>query len=72
MNHQRTRSQEKMAAAAEEEELLAAAQRQAEEEAEIEGRLPREVLNLSRRFDQQQLSIDVLQGNLSKLSDMVA
>jgi hypothetical protein len=52
--------------------LLAAAQAQADEEAEIERRLPREVLNITKRLDRQQQSVDDLHGNISKLTDMVA
>jgi hypothetical protein len=47
-----TRSQERMVEQAEEAAILAAAQAQAAAEAEIGSRLPREVLNVSRRLDQ--------------------
>jgi hypothetical protein len=61
-----------MAAAAEEAKLLAAAQAQAEEEAAISGRLPREVLNIQRRLENQQSSIEAIHGDLSKFTEMVA
>jgi hypothetical protein len=67
-----TRSQEALAQAAEEAELLVAAQAQARAEDEIQGRLPREVLNINKRIDCQQQSVDELQGNISKLTDMVS
>jgi hypothetical protein len=60
-----------MAAAAEEEALLAAAQAQAEEEEAISTRLPREVLNINRRLEQQQTLVDSIQGNIAKLTEMV-
>jgi predicted RNase H-like nuclease (RuvC/YqgF family) len=56
-----------MASAAEE-----AAQEQHEAEEAIRERLPREVLNLHRRLERQQTSVDSLQGNISRLTDMVA
>jgi peptidoglycan hydrolase CwlO-like protein len=61
-----------LAQAAEEAELLVAAQAQAQAEDEIQGRLPREVLNINKRLDHQQQSVDELQGNISKLTDMVS
>jgi hypothetical protein len=72
MSHRRTRSQEKLAAAAEEAELLSAAQAQAEEESLIGSRLPREVLNLSRRLEHHQHTVDEIQGNLAHRTEMVA
>jgi hypothetical protein len=72
MSHRRTRSQDRMATAAEEADLLAAAQAQAAEEEAISGRLPREVLNIHRRLATQQSSVDAIQGDISKLTDMVA
>jgi hypothetical protein len=71
MSHRHTRSQEKLAATAEEAELLSAAQAQAEEEALIESRLPREVLNLTRLMEHHQHTVDEIQGNLAKLTEMV-
>jgi hypothetical protein len=61
-----------MAAAAEEAELLTAAQAQAEEEAATSGRLPREVLNIQHRLETQQSSVNAIQGDISKLTEMVA
>jgi hypothetical protein len=49
----RTRSQERMAEQAEEAAILAQAQAQAAAEEEIRSRLPREVLAISRRLEQQ-------------------
>jgi hypothetical protein len=72
MTHRRTRSQDRLAAEAEEAELLAQAQAQAEEEDEIGSRLPREVININRHLDHQQHTMDAIQGNLSKLTEMVA
>lgn len=68
----RTRSQEAIAQAAEEAALLEAAQLQAREEEAIQDRLPREVLNLGRRLELQQQSVESLQGDISKLTTMVA
>ena len=68
----RTRSQERIAAAAEEEALLAAVQRQAEEEEAIGGRLPREVLYIRKRMEQQQSSMEQIHANLSSLTEMVS
>jgi hypothetical protein len=53
MSPVRTRSQEALTLEAEEAELLAAAQAQARAEDEIQGRLPREVLNINKRLDRQ-------------------
>jgi peptidoglycan hydrolase CwlO-like protein len=72
MSPVRTRSQEALAQAAEEAELLATAQAQARAEDEIQGRLPWEVLNINKRLDRQQQSVDEIQGNISKLTDMVS
>jgi hypothetical protein len=72
MSPVRTRSQEALALEAEEAELLAAAQAQARAEDEIQGRLPWEVLNINKHLDRQQKSVDELQGNISKLTDMVS
>jgi hypothetical protein len=65
MSPVRTRSQESLDKAAEEAEMLEAAETQARAEEEIGHRLPREVLNLSKRFELQQQSMDTMQGNLS-------
>jgi hypothetical protein len=71
MSPVRTRSQESLDKAAEEAEMLEAAEAQAHAEAEIGHRLPREVLNLTKRFKLQQQSLDTMQGNLSQLTDLV-
>jgi hypothetical protein len=68
----RTRSQEALDQAAEEEELLQQQREKELEEEEIRHRLPREVIKLSKRFELQQKSIDLMQGNLSTLTEMVA
>jgi hypothetical protein len=57
--------------ATEEAEMLEAAEAQTRAEAEIGHRLPREVLNLKKRFQLQQQSLDTMQGNLSQLTDLV-
>jgi hypothetical protein len=72
MSPVRTRSQEALDQAAEEEELLQQQREKEREEEEIRHRLPREVLELSKRFKLQQQSIDIMQGNLSTLTEMVA
>jgi hypothetical protein len=68
----RMRSQEALDKSAEEAEMLEAAEAQARAEEEIGHRLPREVLNLIKRFELQQHSLDTMQGNLLQLTDMVA
>jgi hypothetical protein len=72
MAHCRTCSQEKLAAIAKEAELLSAAQAQAEKESLIESRLPHEVLNLTCLMEHHQHTVDEIQGNLAKLTEMVA
>jgi hypothetical protein len=67
-----TRSQEALDKAAEEAEMLEAVKAQARAEEKIGHRLPREVVNLAKRLDLQQLSMDNLQGNISTLTEMVA
>ena len=52
----RTRSQEHMDRDAEEAALLQAAKEQSRAEEEIKERLPREVLNINCRLDEQQAS----------------
>jgi hypothetical protein len=68
----RTRSQDRLEKEAEEAALLAAAQAQAEAEEQIQGHLPREVLNIQRRLDLQQTSVDTINININKLTEMVA
>jgi hypothetical protein len=68
----RTRSQDRLEKEAEEAALLAAAQAQAEAEEQIQGHLPREVLNIQRRLDLQQSSVDTINININKLTEMVA
>ena len=68
----RTRSQEALDRAAEEAELLEAAEEQARAEEAISQRLPREVLNITKHLQQQQLSVDELHGNINNLTEMVA
>jgi peptidoglycan hydrolase CwlO-like protein len=65
----RTRSQDRIAQQA---EILAVAQAQAQAEEEISGQLQREVLNIQRRINSQQLSMDKIHGKLSMLTKMVA
>ena len=67
----RTRSQDALDKAAEEAAILQTAQDQARAEEEIGHRLPREGLNISRRLEQQQQSVDDLNGTISNLTDMV-
>ena len=71
MPPRRTRSQDKMAEQEEESAPLAAAQAQAEAEEELRANLPQEVLHISRRPDLQQATIDTINGNISKLTEMV-
>jgi hypothetical protein len=66
------RSQDRLEKEAEEASLFAAAQAQAEAEEQIQGRLPREVLNILRRLDLQQSSVDTINININKLTEMVA
>jgi hypothetical protein len=56
----------------EEAALLAAAQEQARAEEEIGGRLPRDVLNINKRLDLQQQSMEKMQADMSNLVAMVA
>jgi hypothetical protein len=68
----RTRSQEALDKAAEEAGQAEREKEQALAEEEIGHHLPREVLNLVKKFDLQQQSIDSFQGNLASLTEMVA
>jgi hypothetical protein len=71
MSINKTRSQDRLDRAAEEAAILEAAQAQARAEEEIGARLPREVLNINRRLDLHQASVDKISGDLSLLTDMV-
>jgi hypothetical protein len=71
MSPVRTRSQEALDQATEEARDLEMAQALVEE-AEIGRHLPREVININKKLERQQQSVDLLQGNISTLTDMVA
>jgi hypothetical protein len=65
-----------MAAEQEEAAILAAAEAQAREEEAIRDRLPREILNINRRLEEQRLdtktALDNIHGEIAKLTTMVA